>query len=72
MSTTRHLPISTVELHQLIRHALSDLRHARSVDNAASIDRAERRMNAIAGPASQADVRNKQARNCTQSGFLAT
>lgn len=47
MSTTRHLPVSTVELHQLIRHALSDLRHARSVDNAASIDRAERRMNAM-------------------------
>jgi len=47
MSTTRHLPISTVELNQLIRRALSDLQHARSVDNATSTARAERRMNAL-------------------------
>lgn len=47
MSTTHHLPISNVELRQLIHRALSDLRHAPSLDNAAGTARAERRMNAL-------------------------
>lgn len=46
-TTTRHLPVSTVELQQLIHRALSDLKHARSVDNAAGTAQAERRMNAL-------------------------
>jgi len=47
MSFTHHLPVSNVELHQLIREARLDLIRARSIDNAAGVARSERRMNAL-------------------------
>lgn len=47
ISTGRHLPVSTTELHQLIQQALLDLKHARDINYAAGAARSERRLNAL-------------------------
>lgn len=47
ISTGRHLPVSTTELHQLIQQALLDLKHARDINYAAGVAQSERRLNAL-------------------------
>lgn len=46
-TTTTMTPIATHELHELIEHALRDLKRARFANDRTGIVRSERRMNAL-------------------------